>query len=106
MNAKKILTSMLCALALNFSIRAAADAQPEEDLDIVTRTDKGSVSTKIVQDNYLEIVGKYKNLPITIHSFLVKDVVYGDKDTNYDEAIKKMAEGRWTLAGYYFKKCM
>lgn len=99
----------LCALSgSNAFAGAAATPEQEEDLDTIVLAGKGATipPTKVTQDNYIQVVGQYKGSTIKKESYLVKDIIYADKDSNYQTALDKREEGRYTLAALYFSKAL
>ncbi|MEI6232884.1 MAG: hypothetical protein WCT04_07525 [Planctomycetota bacterium] len=108
MKTNRYLAIAFCLAALVASARAG-EAGQEEDLDAVILNNPNSPTvppTKVTSDDYIAVVGKYKNSTVKKESHLVKDVVYADKDQNYSLAIDKRDEGRWTLAALYFSKAL
>jgi tetratricopeptide (TPR) repeat protein len=111
MNASRFLPMLTVGLCLAMASTAlsageAANAVPEEEFDIILRNDgKTSPPTRIVQDNYLMVIGK-RGGEVKVPSCLVKEVIYSDKDANYAAAIEKRDEGRYTLAAMYYLKGM
>lgn len=110
MNASRILSVGLCLALANCACvmagEAAGGAAPEEEFDVILRNDgKTTPPTRIVQDNYLQVIGR-RGGEVKVASCLIKEVIYGDKDANYAAALEKRDEGRYTLAAMYFLKAM
>jgi tetratricopeptide (TPR) repeat protein len=105
MNAFRMMMVTL-AMALAGSLMAAAEPGPEQqpDKDIIIRTDgKPQPPTFVKQDNYLQIIGDKGE---KVAGYLVKDILYANRDSNYDQAIAKRDEGRFTLAALYFSRAL
>lgn len=92
------------------TVALVAEEQPqdEEELDIIKRWDKGPQppATKIIQDDYVQVSGKYKSVTTTVPSYAVQDISYAGHDLNYDVALTKRAEGKYTVAALYFTKAL
>jgi len=101
-----ITTFLTAAMMFNAGAGEKEAAAPEEELDVILRNDgKTAPPTKIIQDNYLQVIGK-KGAEIKVASCFVKELIYGDKDANYGAALDKRDEGRYTLAAMYYTKAM
>lgn len=107
----KIKTLMLCGLFCALTVVTArageAAAAPEnEELDIIERNDGAKAPpTKIIQDNYIAVVGKHR-AEVKVPAFAVKEVHYADRSANFSAAIEKRDEGRFTLAALYFTRAL
>lgn len=100
---------LLCAAALAFGARAAGEAAQEEDLDVVIQFNLNAPPvppTKVIQDNYLLVKGQFKGAVVSKEGYLVKDIIYADKDANYQLALEKRDEGRHTLAALHFSNAL
>ncbi len=109
MNAKRCMTLWAClGLFVCLGGWAGEDAQPEpgENGDMIERVDKKTVPpTKIVQDDYLYVIGKLK-AEIKVKSFEVKNVTYSDADPNYSRAVTHREDGRYTVAAIHFHRAL
>jgi hypothetical protein len=100
---------MAAALVLSlagslFAGEPAPGDQQQPDKDVIIRTDnKPQPPTFVKQDNYLQIIGDRGE---KVAGYLVKDILYANRDSNYDQAIAKRDEGRFTLAAYYFNQAL
>jgi tetratricopeptide (TPR) repeat protein len=83
-----------------------AAAEQEEDLDVIVRTDKVTIGTKVEQDDYVQVTGKRGAAPAKVYAYQVKDVIRADRDANYSQALEKRGEGRYRLAMLYFQKAL
>jgi len=105
----KIKTLMLCGLfcALAVVSARAGEAAPEnEELDIIERNDGAKAPpTKIIQDNYIAVVGRHR-AEVKVPAFAVKEVHYADRSPNFSLAVEKRDEGRHTLAALYFTRAL
>jgi len=78
------------------------EAQPEKD--IILRHDNKAVPPNMIkQDNYLQVVPERGP---AIDAYLVKDVLYANRDSNYDLAISKRDESRFTVAALHFNRAL
>jgi tetratricopeptide (TPR) repeat protein len=79
-----------------------AEAQP--DKDIIIRHDNRAVPpTMVKSDSYLSVVPERGP---AIHAHLVKDILYANRDSNYDLAISKRDEGRYRVALLHFHRAL
>jgi tetratricopeptide (TPR) repeat protein len=102
LNAFKALAVLAAAACLNGAALAGEGDQQEKD--IILRTDgKPQPPTFVKQDNYLTVVGDRGE---KVHAFLVKDILYANRDANYQMGLDKKDEGRYTLAAFYFAKAL
>jgi tetratricopeptide (TPR) repeat protein len=105
MKTKTLTFALLCALAALLAPVAHA-ADENEDLDIIERNDNVKTpQTKIVQDNYIAVIGKHR-IEVKVPAYAVKDVYYAGRSPNYSAAIEKRGEGRFTTAALYFTRAL
>ncbi len=108
MNTNRFVAMLFCVAAL-VSCARAGEAGQEEDMDTVLLYNPNAPTvppTKITRDDYVSVEGKLKNVVLKKESFLVKEVLYADKDSNYSLATEKRDEGRWTLCALYFSNAL
>ena len=100
--------SAACLCFLSSGRVFAVEAPQEDDLDAILLVGKVPPlpPTKVTQDNYVQVIGAYKGSNVKREGYLVKDIVYADKDSNYQTALDKRDEGRYTLAALYFSKAL
>jgi len=78
------------------------EAQP--DKDIVLRHDNRAVPPNMIKrDDYLQVVPERGP---AIDAYLVKDILYANRDSNYDLGISKRDEGRYTVAALHFNRAL
>ncbi len=103
------LALMVCVSAQSVFAGAAAEAAQEEDMDVIVqyKTDAPAIpQTKVIKDDYVQVVGQYRNTTVKREGYLVKEVLYADKDANYALAVDKRDEGRFTLAALHFTNAL
>ena len=88
-----------------FSARCGEEAQPEEGLDTILYNDPKlrPDQTKITKDDYLYVTGKHK-IDLKKKSCDIKEVQYGEQDSEYAAGLSARDEGRYTVAAYHFVK--
>ena len=109
MKLKAVFAVMFCAAIAAVGVRAAGEAAQEEDLDVVIQWNASAPPippTKVIQDNYLQVKGQYKGATIVKDGYLIKDIIYADKDANYQLGLEKRDEGRYTLAALHFSNAL
>ena len=87
---------------------AAEAAAADEDLDAVVLVSASMPPfppTKIIEDNYIAVVGKLRTT-IKKEAYLVKDIVYADRSPSYSRAVEKRDEGRYTVAALNFANAL
>ena len=73
-----------------------AESQPADDPTLIVKTDGTKIPVlKIVQDDYLYVVGVTKGGgQIKVPSHAVRDVLYADRDANYNVARRRPLHAR------------
>src|SRR4051794_31809201 len=101
-----LLIPVVLLACMSLSI-AAEDPQPEEGLDTLTPVDpKGHVDqTKIIKEDYLYIIGKHK-IDIKRKSCDIKEVTYGEQDSEFQAGVTARDDGKYTIAAYHFVKAL
>lgn len=102
------LIALFALAATSIFAGVAPVEQQEEDLDKIILFNRAQTlpPTRVKDDNYVKVTGQFHGSNITREGYLVKEVVYSDADTNYQTAIEKRDEGRYTLAALYFSKAL
>jgi|GEM_PF-2234775 len=100
----KIVLTLLCLTAF-VPFGRAGEADPGEDLDMVTRTDNAKVPPTIVLVDDYKVVSGTKG-GVKIFSSLVKEVLYRDKDAQYMMGCERRDEGRFRLAALHFNNSL
>ncbi|HLX65116.1 MAG TPA: hypothetical protein VKX17_27855 [Planctomycetota bacterium] len=109
MKTMRTMAMVLFAMLFTAPAWAAGEAVQEEDLDVLMQWNDNAPPippTKVTQDNYLHVIGSYHNQQIKKEAYLIKEIVYADKDANYALAREKRDEGRYTLAAFYFAEAL
>ncbi len=94
----------LCAVA-----QAAGAPMPgqQEDLDqIITLDGKLAAATKIEKEDYLSVDGKYKNFPQKVPSCSIKEVIYAERDGDFDQGVTQRELGHYRKAGLFFYRAL
>jgi hypothetical protein len=84
---------------------AAAEAAQEEP-DVIQRTDQDRPmnlnNNGITRDDYLFVEGRQKGSTVKLESYKVKDILRGDRPTEYNSALDRKRDGRYTVAAKWF----
>jgi hypothetical protein len=84
---------------------ASADAGQEEP-DVILRLDQDRPLTLspngITRDDYLFVEGRQKGSTVKIESYKVRDVLRGDRPTEYSNALDRKRDGRYTVAAKWY----
>jgi hypothetical protein len=109
MSMKKLFPMVLfCTLSVATAIHAgqAADAGNEQQVeeDIVIRTDgKPQPPSNITKEDYVAVVLRRGG---KVDSYLVKEIIRANRDSNYTAAIEKRDQGKYTVAAFHFNKAL
>jgi len=101
------LTPVCLAMLCTLTALCAEPAPPGDDEPtLIVKTDGTKIAVlKVTQDDYLYVAGVGKGGgQVKVPSHAVKDVLYADRNEEYNAALEKMGEQRFTLAALYFRK--
>ena len=103
----KALVLTLAVLFCAGSARCAEEAQPEEGLDTIVYNDPKQKpdQTKITKDDYLYVQGKHR-IDIKRKSCDIKEVQYGEQDSEFAAGLAARDENRYSVAAYHFVKSL
>jgi len=99
--------TVVCAWGFGRNALAGAAAEAaQEEPDVIQRTDQERPATLspngITREDYLFVEGRQKGSTVKLESYKVKDVLRGDRPTEYNNALDRKRDGRYTVAAKWY----